>query len=168
MFSTKFLTIPHSNEKDGSRIFEICKQLRFEEVSASLIKFFRTSTKTAAMPLSCDVQHPSELLRILRKLNRFSKEFKTQEDFTQMRLFTRIDAMVQEENYYDHLQCIDKLAKDDVGSGMSKEFTEKVNEYRTDYHRGRRLLDISQSFGGTGIVFIIVTGMPESLQFLPR
>ena len=169
MFVTKFATIPHSEQNNGSRIFEICKQLKFEEVSASLVKFFRTPTKSAPIPLSCDVQDPSEILHILRKIDRFVQEPKTHKAFSQMRLFTLIDAMVQRERYSGYQKVIDTLAKNDVGSEVSKDFTEKVNEYRTDYHRGRRLLEISQSFGGTGIVFIIVViGMLELLQFFPR
>ena len=156
MFATKFATIPHSDSKDGSRVFEICKNFKFEQVSASLIKFFRTPTRAAPIPLSCDVQDPSEILRILRRIDRFIQEPKTHKAFAQMSLFTTIDRKVEEGRYSDYQHFIDKLARIDVGSDISKDITEKVIEYRADYHRGRKWLEISESFGGTGIVFIII------------
>ena len=168
MFTTKFATIPHSDRQDGSRILEICKDLKFEQVLALLIQFFRTPTKTATIPLSCDVDDASEVLRILRKIDRFDQEPKTHKAFAQMRLFKIIEATAHKDGS-DYHKVIDKLAQNDVGSHVSKEFAEKVKEYHIDYHKGRKWLQLSESFGGTGIVFIIiiVSGMFESFQSLP-
>ena len=168
MFATKFATIPHNDRKDGSRIFEFCERLKFEQVSASLIKFLRTPTRGTAMLLSCDLHDSSEIMRIIRKNRRFNAEYQTHEAFSQMRLFTTIDAEVQNGNYSSYQARIDELAKNEVGSEVSRAFTETVNEIRTEYHRGRKWLEISQSFGGTGMIFIIIAiGMLEPLQFLP-
>lgn len=164
MFTTKFATVSLSNQKDGSRIFEICKHFKFDQVLASLINFLRTPTKSVDIPLSCDVQDPSEILRILRKIDRFVQEPKTHKAFAQMRLFGIIETKVEKEKYSGYQQVIDGLARNDVGSDASKDFKEKVTRYRTNYHAGRKWLEVSESFGGTGIVFIfIVTGMLESL-----
>ena len=168
MFSTKFLTIPHSDRKDGSRVFEICKLLKFEQVRASLVKFFNTPTKTTAIPLTSGIQDPCEVMRILRKINRFDQEPKIHKAFGRMRLFTTIDADVQKERFSDYLQIIDVLAKKEVGSETSEDIAETVAEYRTAYHQGRKWLELSESFGGTGIVFIIVVIRTfESLQYIP-
>ena len=142
----------------------MCEQLKFEQVMASLVKFFRTPTRTTGIPLSCDIQDPSEVLKILRKIDRFAQEPKTHKAFGQMKLFTTIDTMAKRQKYSDYQQVINELAWNDVNSKAINQFTEKVSEYRADYHRGRKWLDISESFGGTGIVFIIIViGMFEQL-----
>ena len=154
MFVTKFATIPHSDSKDGSRIFDICEQFKFDQVSASLIKFFRTPTKTSAIPLACKTHKPSQILCILRKIDRFVQEPKIYRAFAQIMLFTTIDAKVK-ERHSDHIKVIDELAMEDVGSEFSEVLTAKVTEYRTDYHWGRKWLELSEYYGGTAIVFII-------------
>ena len=72
LVASKFPKIPRlSNgvlsKKDGSRILLACQKLQFETVVDALKTFFRArDEKHDPIPLSCDVDDPSDLRRILR------------------------------------------------------------------------------------------------------
>lgn len=155
-FLSKFAKIPGAGVKDGSRILKACEGLVFEHIIHALSKFFRNPPK-ASNPFSptCDVKDPSKILDLLKIINRQKQEPMAHRAFAEMKLFCAVNS-IKAYDSSDVNGVLDMLAKRDMGAAAAEAIQERANEYRKDYNKGQNWLEISEYFGGTGIVFIFV------------
>ena len=91
-----------------------------------------------------------------REIDGFIQEPKVHKAFTQMKFFTTINARAEAQGWSNYLDLVKHLVGQEYGAVSQNYVDEKVKEYLSDYHKGRKWLETAQSFGGTAAVFIII------------
>lgn len=91
-----------------------------------------------------------------RRIDGSISKYQVHKAFTEMKLFTIINARAEAQGCQSYLDLVKQLVGQEYGAVSQNYVNEKVKEYLSDYHKGRRWMQTAQSFGGTAAVFIII------------
>ena len=165
-FISMFAKIPHSGLKDGSRVLDACRNLKFEQVKVVLLNFFATSTKAfKPIPSIYDIQDPRKILSIIRELDGDIQVLKCHKAYAQTHLFAMVEAMKAEKYTTDYQYVLRKLAEEEFGIDALDKVVKRVEEYRKDYAYGQKWLEVAEYFGGTGVILIFILAGMLALSF---
>lgn len=160
-----FANLPRDprDRKDGSRVLEACKKLRFENVVYEVCRVLRTAIKKPhCVPQGYDAKDLRKILQTLDRLQCERQELSIHNSYVQMLLFNAVNAMIDHKQFEDYQKVISHLTECYVRSsaGQGEDLQRTKDKYYDDYNRGRRWLETAKFFDGTGIVLIAVaTGM---------
>ena len=154
-------------------VFDLCQKfdsncVRFELVQYLQNRFAEIGTvkKTDRVPSTCDLDHPDEIYDALCITQAHSSGAKIFRAYGQMRLFDKVNKLAQEDQAAAgaglvkeeklFLWHLERLAIRKAGNVSDSEKKAKIQNYKDEYHGGRKWTDVSKWFGGKGVVIVFV------------